>query len=60
MTMRGNATNLDFADGKVSAKGNVLYTYEIVNADELKLNMQGTVYRFLKGWLGAGSRYGTE
>ena len=26
LTMRGNATDLSFADGKVSAKGNVLYT----------------------------------
>ena len=48
LTMGGTPTNMEFSNGTVSAWGTKLYTYEIVSADELKLDMQGIVYTFLR------------
>ncbi len=48
VTMGGYETKFIFANGKVSTDGMDLYTYEVVSDDEIDLNMQGTIYRFVR------------
>lgn len=48
LSMFGNDTEIACKDGKVSAFGQDLYTYEMKDADTMVFDMMGAVYTFLR------------
>ncbi|MBR5359520.1 MAG: transglutaminase domain-containing protein [Lachnospiraceae bacterium] len=46
LTMGGFPTEFDIKDGKMYASGQALYEFDRVSRDEIKIDMQGTVYLF--------------
>ncbi len=48
VTMGGYETKFTFVNGVVSTNGMDLYTYQVVSDEEIDLNMQGSIYRFIR------------
>ncbi len=48
LDLMGNPMDVTFKDGKITAFGQELYTYEMPDDDTIIFNMQGPIYTFLR------------